>query len=273
MRKNQAVIKRLNNAPELKQHHTLTLPDYFLHYVEATSDNTRSNSSFDRESLVFVHGTPGSWEGFAQYFLDEELKQDFRVYAIDRPGWGKSTYPDAKFPSDLTSQSALIGPMLEMIWRANDEEKVILVGHSLGGSLVPKLAADYPNLVKGIVILAGDLDPALAEARWFNKFFDWLPDFALPAMWRNSNDEVMAIQPSLAEAQHLFSQLDFPIVILQGKKDGLVRPASALKAADIFTSADLDVTFLEEANHIIHLSYPEEVKKAIRQLKAKIKQY
>ncbi|MCV2402502.1 alpha/beta hydrolase [Marinomonas sp. C2222] len=269
MRKNQATIKQLNNAPELKEHHTLALSDYSLHYVEAIPSHSESNHSLDKESLVFVHGTPGSWEGFAQYFLDEELKQDFYVYSMDRPGWGGSTYPNSRFPSDLAAQSALIGPMLESIWRANDEEKVILVGHSLGGSLVPKLAADYPHLVKGIVILAGDLDPALAEARWFNKLFDWLPDFILPAMWRHSNDEVMAIQPSLAEAQYLFSQLDLPIVIVQGKKDGLVRPGSAVKAPNIFTSADLDVVFLEEANHIIHLTHAEEVKKAIYRLKAK----
>lgn len=270
MRKNQAIIKQLNNSPELTTHHKIDLPSYSLHYVEAKlTSHKKSPELKHKQSVLFIHGTPGSWDGFAQYFLDEKLNTDFRVYSMDRPGWGESGYPGDHFPSDLSAQSALIAPILEEIWRANDEEKVLLVGHSLGGSLVPKLATDYPHFVKGIVVLAGDLDPVLAEARWFNKVLDWLPDFLLPTMWRYSNDEVMAIQPSLAHLQGQFAQASLPIIIVQGTKDGLVRPGSAEKAPSIFSSADLEITWLEDANHIIHLTHEEDVKKAIYRLKEK----
>ena len=149
---------------------------------------------------------------------------------------------------------------------------MLLVGHSLGGSLVPKLAADYPNYIKGVIVLAGDLDPELSEARWFNFALDWIPSFLLPDMWKNSNDEVLAIQPSLERSQEAFANITMPITVLQGTDDELVRPGSAEKAPNIFKSSDVEVIMLEGANHIINLTHTEDVKKAIYEMVKKTRE-
>jgi len=266
---NNLITERVNQTQI--RHTTLKQPSYQLHYVsseKSSIQNTVQNSknqaqNSPKDSLVFVHGTPGSWGTFSRYFEDNTLLNAFNVNSIDRPGWGDSSYPGLRFPTSLSSQSALLGPLLEDIWRNNNEQKVILVGHSLGGSLVPKLAADYPHFVKAIVILAGDLDPSMAEARWFNDILAVVPNFMIPDMWANSNAEVLAIAPSLANLQSQFAKITMPITIVQGTEDDLVRPGSAAMAKKIFPLAKLTTVWLEGAGHIINMTHQRDVDAAI----------
>lgn len=258
LKKNELITERVSQTNI--QQHSVILPSYQLHYV---SNKNSTQNAQKNDSLVFVHGTPGSWGSFSRYFEDETLSNSFTINAIDRPGWGLSSYPGNRFPTSLSSQSALLGPLLEEIWRNNNEEKIILVGHSLGGSLVPKLAADYPHFVKAIVILAGDLDPKMAKPRWFNDLLSFIPNFMIPDMWANSNDEVLAIAPSLANLQSQFAEITMPITVVQGTDDDLVRPGSAALADKIFPNAKLNTVWLEGAGHIINLTHQNEVNAAI----------
>lgn len=278
---NQIITERVMNAPSLVTTHIIKKDNYQLHYVasqplsfeQTDLDNKNTNINLDEQktSLMFVHGTPGSWGTFARYFEDSALRKDFHMHSIDRPGWGESSYSDGEFPVSLNDQSRLIEPILEEIWQANNQQKIILIGHSLGGSLVPKLAVDYPNYVKAVVVLAGDLDPVLSEARWFNDVLDWVPDFLLPNMWLNSNNEVLAIRPSLENLQAQFAAITMPITILQGTDDTLVRPGSATKAPEIFKSSKVEVIMLEGASHIINLTHVDDVKKAIYKIDQRTK--
>ncbi|KJZ08884.1 hypothetical protein TW85_22875 [Marinomonas sp. S3726] len=256
--KNELITERVSQT-QINQR-TLKLPGYQLHYVSNTSAVAHTEA---KDSLVFVHGTPGGWGTFSRYFEDETLLSAFTINSIDRPGWGESSYPGKRFPTSLSSQSALLGPLLEEIWRDNNQEKLILVGHSLGGSLVPKLAADYPHFVKAIVVLAGDLDPVMAEARWFNNLLSFIPNFLIPDTWYNSNEEVLDIAPSLANLQSQFAKITMPITIVQGTEDGLVRPGSAAMADKIFPKAKLNTVWLEGAGHIINMTHQEDVNAAI----------
>ena len=43
-------------------------------------------------SLVFIHGTPGSWSAFASYFDYDTLYNVANIVSPDRPGFGKSSY-------------------------------------------------------------------------------------------------------------------------------------------------------------------------------------
>src|SRR5882757_1467746 len=46
-------------------------------------------------SLVFIHGSPGSWINFRKYMWDTELLRKFRIISIDRPGFGYSDFGKA----------------------------------------------------------------------------------------------------------------------------------------------------------------------------------
>ncbi|ADZ89444.1 alpha/beta fold hydrolase [Marinomonas mediterranea] len=236
---------------------------YRLHYM-----SNDLHKKF-RNTVVFVHGTPGSWSSFSKYYLEKDLEQEFRLISVDRPGWGASGYAGDSFPISLQSQATLIKPMLKAIWSLNDEQKFTLVGHSLGGSLVPLLAAEYPEYVKNVIILAGDIDPELAAARWYNHVLDWVPSALIPDMWKHSNDEVLALSDSLENSQSKFKTLTQPVLVLQGTDDELVRPGNAPLAPKLFENASVEVKWLEGASHIINLTHVDDVKNAIRELAQK----
>lgn len=260
---NESIAQQVIDTPRLIQNHVLYIQgpdgDFKLHYVNSDP------SEIPRDTIVFVHGTPGDWTSFASYFLNTEFKQDFRLISISRPGWGKSTFA-GNFPTSLQTQSNMIGPMLKDIWEHNGKQKILLVGHSLGGSLVPILAADYPDFVRGVVILAGDLKPELAQARWYNTVLDWAPNFLIPDMWHHSNMEVLDLTSSLEAAQAKLSALTTPITILQGTDDTLVDPASATYATSLFKNSDLKVEWIKDASHIINLQHPDKVINVIREM-------
>ena len=268
IQKNKTIVARIKDDSSIITHHNVQLPDHSLHYVSSPYLERQDNP---QTSIVFLHGTPGGWGSFSRYFEDKGLVEKFSLNVIDRPGWGESGYDNYVFPYTLIDQSRLVGPILKDIWQKNGQQKIILVGHSLGGSLVPKIAVDYPQYVKGVIVLAGDLDPKLSEARWFNKVMTWLPNSLFPERWVNSNNEVMAIQPNLTELQASFADITLPITVLQGVEDGLVRPGSATKAPEIFRSSEVDVIMLKGASHIINLTHVEDVKKAIYQMEERTK--
>ena len=80
---------------------------------------------------------------------DKELLQHYRMISIDRPGFG---FSDFGKPVHLSAQSSLISPVIKKI---NNGKPVYLAGHSLGGPLIIKLAADFPGYYDGLVMLAG----------------------------------------------------------------------------------------------------------------------
>ncbi|WP_421850245.1 alpha/beta fold hydrolase [Marinomonas sp.] len=269
IKENEAIALQVENTPGLIEHHVLYMKgpngEFKLHYVSSDT------STKPRDTVVFVHGTPGDWSSFARYFLEDTFKKDFRVISIDRPGWGKSTFA-GPFPTKLQTQSDMLGPVLKNIWERNGKQKIILAGHSLGASLVPLLAANYTDYVRGVVILAGDIKPSLAEARWYNTILDWTPSFLIPDMWNHSNLEVLDLTKSLEEAQPKFASLTMPITIVQGTDDTLVNPKSIDYAKTLFTKSDLKVVWIQGASHIIDLQHPNEVIEAVRDINTRSSQ-
>jgi len=73
-----------------------------LHYVSTGSDTL--------PVLVFVHGSPGSWNAFENYLKDSELLRRFYIISIDRPGFGYSDYGDAQH---MNAQDDEIGRAVE----------------------------------------------------------------------------------------------------------------------------------------------------------------
>src|SRR5687768_6432386 len=99
---------------------------------------------------LFVHGSPGSLSAFIDFLADTALLSKTLLITADRPGFGYSNFGNAE-PS-LKKQGETLKPLLEM-YRNN--RPLILIGHSLGGPLIAKMAIDYPDLVDGLIIVAG----------------------------------------------------------------------------------------------------------------------
>lgn len=93
------------------------------------------------DALVFVHGYLESsdiWNDFVVRFTDR-----FRVLCIDVPGHGKS---------EILSQVHEMGEMARVIstvLQAEEIDKVVIVGHSMGGYITLEFAHLFPEMTRG----------------------------------------------------------------------------------------------------------------------------
>ncbi|MGB0714895.1 MAG: alpha/beta fold hydrolase [Phycisphaerae bacterium] len=113
--------------------------------------------------VLVVHGGPavppsGEWAGLA------DLKGNFRFIYYHQRGCGRSTRPFNRFEGGnvyghiLELESTLgIGAQIadiERIRRILGEDRLLIIGHSFGGFLATLYAAEFPNHVEKLVLVA-----------------------------------------------------------------------------------------------------------------------
>jgi len=226
-----------------------------IHYVTSGDDR--------RPLVLFVHGSPGSLSAFIDFMADSVLLQNAFLVTTDRPGFGHSNFGMAE-PS-LEKQAGILKPILE---KYKNNRPVILVGHSLGGPLIVRMAMSYPELVDGLVIVAGSIDPELEpDETWFRAplatpFLSWI----LPRSFRSSNEEIYQLKPELQKMLPYWKDITCPVVVIQGKADSLVPPANADFARRMLVHAPVDFVLVEGMDHFVPWSNPELIRDGILRL-------
>jgi len=168
-----------------------------------------------------VHGTPGSWSTYRYVLGNKRLHNNFKLISIDRLSWGKSTSGNILIPETFENQ---VDAIASIIKHASDKP-VILIGHSLGASLAPKVAIDYPDLVSGLILMAGSLDPELGKPRWYNNIASLpLINKLVPDRLNQANREIEVLQEGLISYENSWSDIFVPTTVIQGKDDKLVSP-------------------------------------------------
>jgi pimeloyl-ACP methyl ester carboxylesterase len=171
--------------------------------------------SSDGQQVIFVHGTPGSAEGWADYLIT--VPPGFQYVALDRPGFGWSD-PDHAVVS-MADQAKTVSFLIEN----HLGHKPILVGHSLGGPIVAWVAATQPDTISGIVIAAGSLDPSQERIHPLQRLgASWPIRTSLPRSVRNANRELIALKTELKNLHPLLRKIRVPVMILHGTEDDLV---------------------------------------------------
>lgn len=229
----QTPVKKINGFP--------------LHYAETGNDTL--------PTLLFVHGTPGSWDAFQNYLMDSGLLQHYRIVSIDRPGFGYSDFGNAM---NLSAQTAILSTWMDSL---NNKKPFIIIGHSLGGPLAVKLAAARPQYIKDLVILAGSLDPAAENPeKWRPVLFRTPLNFLVPGALRPSNEELWYLKKDLKEMNGDYEKITCPVYILHGTKDMLVPYSNVAYAKKMFAkSAAVTVTTFENENHFIVWTRQKEI--------------
>ncbi len=221
--------------------------DYTMHYkvLEKPGNGT----------LIFIHGTPGSWSAYIDYFKDSLYYNNATIISPDRPGFGKSSYGQPR--GKLEDQSRLLKPLLEQYPAPR-----ILIGHSLGGPIAARMAMDYPGLVEGMVLLAPALDPQLEpDEDWFRVPLRWpIIEGLVPKIFRISNEELIFLEEELELMMPKWKLIEIPTVVIQGAKDVLVHPDNGLFADSVLVNADKEIIMLEEQNHFLPWSEYELVR-------------
>lgn len=225
-----------------------------IHFARTGSDSL--------PTLFFVHGSPGSWDAFEAYLKDPDLLQHYRMVSVDRPGFGKSDYGN---PEPLARQSELISPLFHLL---NNHRPMYIAGHSLGGPMVVKLAADNPGLFSGMVILAGSIDPAQEKPeRWRPWLFKTPLNWLVPGAMRPSNEELWYLKKDLVALRADFEKIRCPVYIVHGTVDPLVPFANtAYGKKMLVNSPHVEILALPGANHFIPWTRYDTIKSVLLKL-------
>ncbi|SDW59120.1 Pimeloyl-ACP methyl ester carboxylesterase [Marinococcus luteus] len=112
-------------------------------YIDIDGVNVNYHVSGEGEDVVLLHGWGANIQAFAP--VHQSLEKNFRVWSIDFPGFGQSGEPP---------ESWTVGDYTEMLkkWlQKTGIDNPILIGHSFGGRVSIKYAADNP--VKKIILV------------------------------------------------------------------------------------------------------------------------
>jgi pimeloyl-ACP methyl ester carboxylesterase len=223
-----------------------------IHYIKT--------GTADKPLVLFVHGSPGSLDAFIDFLADTSLLQRTTLISTDRPGFGYSNYGNGE--SSLAKQAEILKPIIQ---EYKQNRPVILVGHSLGGPLIARMAMDYPELIDGLIIVAGSIDPDLEpHETWFRAplatpFLSWI----LPGSFRASNEEIYQLKPELKKMIPLWKNITCPVIVIHGKKDSLVPYDNVAFAKKMLVNAPVSFVTVDNMDHFVPWSNPELIHDAI----------
>jgi pimeloyl-ACP methyl ester carboxylesterase len=222
-----------------------------IHYAMVGNDSL--------PTLVFLHGSPSAWNAFLAYMQDAELLFHFRMVSIDRPGFG---FSDFGYALPLEEQSKMMMPVLNKI---NNGKAVYLAGHSLGGPLVVKMAADAPEMFAGIMLISGSVDPALEPKEGWRIFMDQVPfRFLLPGSFRASNTELVYFKKDVIALVPDFLKVKCAVYLVHGDKDTWVPPGNVDFAKQkLINASAVKIVMLPGGTHFIPWTKKKDITSAM----------
>lgn len=98
--------------------------------------------------LLFLHGFPEAWHAWRKQ-LPYFAEKGYRVVAPDQRGYNQSSKPASiraySMPNLVRDVAELIGQL--------GQQKVVLIGHDLGGAVAWAVARQHPHLLEKLVVL------------------------------------------------------------------------------------------------------------------------
>lgn len=234
-------------------------------------------------TLVFVHG----WSCDSRYWREQvpHFAQSHRVITLDLAGHGHSGAARERYTM------ASFGQDVRAVVEASGSRSVILIGHSMGGSVIAEAARLMPDLVVGLIgvdtledveyrmsreELDGMLAPLKADFRTGSRGFvagmfapdtdpglrEWiLADMssAPPAVAMSAMEEMM-MQYVTGEAATVFDALRIPVMTVNGE----LWPVNV--EANRRHMVSYDAVILKDADHFLMMDRPEEFNRALEQV-------
>jgi 3-oxoadipate enol-lactonase len=230
-------------------------------------------------AILLLHGSGVSARSWT--FQLRDLGHALRVLAIDLPGHGES---DPVEEATLEGYADAARSLLDALGTG----PVLAAGHSLGGAVAQVLAARYPEMIRGLVLLSTCVK--LPETDGFlQRFYRYLPGpiqkilffstakkiLFSPSASREAillgMEELRACRPetivkdmAAAQAMDLHEvarELRVPTLILCGDRDKLTPPALSEGLSELI--ADSRLLIVEAAGHMLPLEAPGRVNQEI----------
>lgn len=239
--------------------------------------------------VLLLHGITDSWRSFQPVF--PYLPRSLRLFAISQRGHGDATRPVAGYaPNDFAADVAAFIQALDL-------GPVVVAGHSMGATVAQRFALDYPELTRGLALIASFVEyrsnPVIAD--YCDTVVSTLTNPIPPAIAREFQESTLArpipsmllsmfVQESLRvparvwkaafhglldhEVAGELGRITRPTLMLWGDRDGFVPRTdqdmllSAIKGSRLLTYAG--------AGHALHWEEPARVAADLQQFVASL---
>ena len=221
-----------------------------VEYMEGDPSIAYIDEGSGEKTILLVHGLASN-AGFWRYNI-KALSNEYRVIAIDLPGYGKSDKGD--YPYGMAYYAELLAGFIDQLSLDN----VIYIGHSMGGQIGITLAINHPEAIEQLVLAApaGIEKFDEGEGEWLANaltkegiakatepqvranlsinFYRWNPEYEwmVEERVRMAKTEEMkefaytvieSIQAMIDEpTSDMLYRISHPTTILYGKYDGLI---------------------------------------------------
>ena len=214
--------------------------------------------------VVLVHGV-----GVASpYFVPtiEALAADFRVFAVDLPGFGRSGKPPRAL--DIGELADALAAWLG----AEGIARPIVLGNSVGCQVVVDFAVRYPDRVERVILTGPTFDPRARSAwrqigRWLrNAPYERASQLPISVRdyWRCGIRRIIAtIRFALADrVEEKLPHVQAPTLVVRGGKDAIVPQGWAEEVARLLPRAELAV--IPGAGHTVNYNAPRQLARLVR---------
>ncbi len=194
--------------------------------------------------LFLVHGAPGAWFGYKEFLSDSTLLNHFQLVVPDRAGYNKSD----KNVISVSEQAKIIKEIIHL----RKPKSVVLFGRSYGAGIVARVAAEYPELIKEVILVSPACDPSTEKFWWFSKPVNTrFVRFFLPSYINAASNEKFSHVAELKQLTVLWEKISCPVTILQGGKDWVIDTNNGQFVNDALKNAPRRLIYLPENGHLL----------------------
>lgn len=255
----------------------------------------RDQGQRDGKPVIFLHGSSGSLHVFEP--LIDQLGEGYRFISYDHPGHGLTgPHPANDY------RYAGYAQILDLVRSKLDLDRFVLVGHSMGGWIAWRYAAEHPEVVDALVLISAagmpargedpDTELGLGQQLMQTSFGRWLSEFTMPRQMIKSATEASIYDDELvsdALVDQFWELMRYPgnrqafsIRSQLGRDLHLAHLANSIKAPTLLIWGDRDsfvmpsaalsfserierseIVLLPDVGHLPMLEAPTETKAAI----------
>ncbi len=215
-------------------------------------------------TVVFESGIGQGKRNWAPVF--NRIAELTRAVAYDRAGYGQSETSDQ--PRDGLQ---IVLELREMLRTEGLEPPYVLVGHSLGGTMVKLFAKTWPDEVAGVVLVDARHEEFTQRCRQFgvHRLLYEPPEALLNMLPPVPRAELLAAPLTLKQARRAGSFPDVPLIVLTQSNAtsrwpeslGKVWLASQRRMAGMSALGRIKV--VGDAGHNLHMDRPDVVVRAV----------
>lgn len=227
--------------------------------------------------IVTVHGL-GLYSGAYTAFAERIQKEGYGLISFDVRGFGSYRNDEVTQRLDLQAAITDIQRILREMRSDYPDTPLLLLGESMGGAIVLRIASESPQLVDAVISSVPSGSRYQAKRTAFRVALKFLnhkheqfdvgtavveqatADMDLRDMWEGDSQMRMKLSPAeLVNFQKFMGENikaaakinKTPEIIFQGFSDNLVKPMGTLAIYQAIPTKDKDLIFIGRAEHLI----------------------